>query len=262
MPLDLQDAEQTLLGPLHARAIDAGQPLSLLRDRMSAEIASRIEFDFRTLLPPGRTAVVRTQIFDTVARAFMSDHPTATVVDVGSGLNTRFERIDNGTVRWFDVDQPRVAALRRRLLRVSGRRMHVAGSILEDGWLELVATTPGPHCFLFEAVLGYLPCPEVRPLLERIARRFTGATILFDVHPRWSVDRDGDLHMSAKSSAPTLFTKTIPAAIDEWSIGARITDTIPFLGHSPCKRRAGRFTLQPQNARAGQPRMVIQLRAT
>jgi O-methyltransferase involved in polyketide biosynthesis len=35
------------------------------------------------------------------------------MVELGTGLNTRFERLDNGRVHWFDLDLPDVMALRR-----------------------------------------------------------------------------------------------------------------------------------------------------
>jgi O-methyltransferase involved in polyketide biosynthesis len=36
-------------------------------------------------------------ILDGWVRRFIAQHPTATVVELGTGLNTRFDRLDNGT---------------------------------------------------------------------------------------------------------------------------------------------------------------------
>ncbi|MER7775824.1 hypothetical protein ABTZ21_12530 [Streptomyces sp. NPDC096191] len=44
---------------------------------------------------------------------FLAEHPTGTVVEVGTGLSTRFEPVDNGRVRWFDLDLPDVVYLRQ-----------------------------------------------------------------------------------------------------------------------------------------------------
>jgi len=252
---ELRDSEQTLLGPLHERAADARHPLSLLHDAWSLEISMRLAYDFSRLRPPTRTAVVRTQLFDRVVGAFLAAHPTATLVELGAGLGTRFERLDNGTVRWFDVDRPRVVSLRRRLLPVSGRRMHVASSILERGWDDLVATTAGPHCFVFEAVLGYLPCDAIRPLLTRIAARFSKATIVFDLHPRWIADRAGTLRMADGLTA-TVGVQDVATAIERWQIGQVVA--VPFLGYS---RRAGATELHPRAWTVGWPRMMLTLRA-
>jgi O-methyltransferase involved in polyketide biosynthesis len=58
--------------------------------------------------------VSRTMIFDWWIRQFLADHPNRTVVELGTGLNTRFERTDNGSVHWIDLDLPDTIELRRR----------------------------------------------------------------------------------------------------------------------------------------------------
>jgi O-methyltransferase involved in polyketide biosynthesis len=47
-------------------------------------------------------------------------HPEGLVVNLGAGLDTRFYRLDNGTITWIDIDLPEVVAfspepIRRRL---------------------------------------------------------------------------------------------------------------------------------------------------
>lgn len=50
--------------------------------------------------------MLRTVILDTWVRDFLAGHPAGTVVDIGTGLNSRFERVDNGQVHWIDLDLP------------------------------------------------------------------------------------------------------------------------------------------------------------
>lgn len=50
----------------------------------------------------------------------MDAHPEGLVVNLGAGLDTRFYRLDNGTITWIDIDLPEVVAfspepIRRRL---------------------------------------------------------------------------------------------------------------------------------------------------
>ncbi len=54
----------------------------------------------------GLVGVIRTAVFDVWVRDFLAEHPGGTVVELGTGLNTRFERVDNGTVHWIDLDLP------------------------------------------------------------------------------------------------------------------------------------------------------------
>lgn len=36
------------------------------------------------------------------------------MIEIGTGLNTRFESVDNGVVRWLDLDLPDTIELRRQ----------------------------------------------------------------------------------------------------------------------------------------------------
>jgi O-methyltransferase involved in polyketide biosynthesis len=50
-------------------------------------------------------------------------------------LNTRFERVDNGEVRWFDLDLPDSMTLRKQFFKETERRKFITGSALEKDWI-------------------------------------------------------------------------------------------------------------------------------
>jgi len=41
----------------------------------------------------------------------------AVVVNIGAGLDSTFQRVDPGTVRWINIDLPDVVAMRQKLIR-------------------------------------------------------------------------------------------------------------------------------------------------
>ncbi|HBZ19782.1 MAG TPA: hypothetical protein DEO60_01525 [Bacteroidales bacterium] len=45
------------------------------------------------------------------------------IKNIGCGLDTRFERIDNGKLKWFDIDFPEVIKLRGRFMNENSRRI-------------------------------------------------------------------------------------------------------------------------------------------
>jgi O-methyltransferase involved in polyketide biosynthesis len=118
--------------------------------------------------------VLRTLIIDWWVRQFLAAHPEGMVVELGVGLNTRFERTDNGTGRWIELDLPDTVELRRRFFADTGRRRMVAGSVLDEDWMDTVAAEPGPYLFVAEGVLVYLPEDDVTRTLSRISARFAG----------------------------------------------------------------------------------------
>lgn len=185
-PVDLGDVQETLFIPLLARARETRKARPILRDPKAAEMIESIDIDEAKYGRSGAVGVVvlRTAIFDTWVRAFLEQHPAGTVVEIGTGLNTRFDRVDNGSAHWIDLDLPDTMELRRKFFTDSPRRRMVAGSVLDDGWLRAARDLPGPYFFVADGVLVYLREADVSRALTRIAERFPGALIAFDTYPR------------------------------------------------------------------------------
>jgi O-methyltransferase involved in polyketide biosynthesis len=219
--VELGPVQETLLIPLLGRAAETRRAGGLLRDPKAVEIVEQLDYDFskwegiRSLVG----ASLRTRMFDEEVRAFLAEHPGGTVVELGCGLNTRYERLDNGTARWFELDLPDSMALRRQFFEDTPRRTMLAASVLQTDWMEIVAATGGPWCFVSEAVLIYLDEPEVRQVVSRLAARFPGAWLLVDTTSAAMVDNQ-DKHdaMSKLPSASHFRWKCDdPRALERWA---------------------------------------------
>jgi O-methyltransferase involved in polyketide biosynthesis len=183
---ELGDVQRTLFFPLLARARETARKRPLLRDAKAAELVRAIDFD------PGPydqgimsfVVLIRTMILDWWVGQFLAAHPGGTVVELGTGLNTRFERTDNGSVHWIDLDLPDTIELRRRFFADTERRRMIAASLTDEDWLADVARRPGPYFFVSDGVLVYLREADIAGTLTRIAARFPGAMLAFDTYPR------------------------------------------------------------------------------
>ena len=183
--LEPGSVQQTLFFPLMARARETESKRPLLRDPKAVELVRVIDFDPAAFKSPMRfLVVIRTMILDWWVRQFLADHPHGTVVELGTGLNTRFERTDNGSAHWIDLDLPDTIGLRRRFFVDSGRRRMLAASLLDEDWLPEVEQLPGPYFFVSDGVLVYLREEEVTGALARIAARFPDSGLAFDTYPR------------------------------------------------------------------------------
>ena len=151
--------QETLFITLAARARETQRKRPVLRDPKAVEMLRSIDYDAAKYGrgAGGSVTVLRTAIMDFWVRAFLAGHPAGTVVEIGTGLNTRFERVDNGQVHWFDLDLPDTIGLRRTFFADTDRRRTVAASVLDEDWLPVVAQSRGPYFFVAEGVLVYLP---------------------------------------------------------------------------------------------------------
>ena len=212
---ELGAVQQTLYYPLAARARETGKKRPLLRDPKAVEIVQSMEFSAAPISPGPTTILVtiRTLVFDWWVSQFIARHPGATVIELGTGLNTRFERTDNGTAGWIDLDLPDTIALRRRFFADTGRRQMVAASLTGEDWLDIVARRPGPYFFVSDGVLTYLTEDEVTGTLARIAARFPGAMLAFDTYTRASANRE--VKMAARRRvAPWQWTCDDPRSLE------------------------------------------------
>ena len=184
--VDLAGASQTLLLPLHARAEHTLSSRPRLEDWAAVDLVSRLDYDFSEaardrLMSDG--VILRTLTLDPLVSGFISTHPDAVVVNVACGLDTRFHRLDNGRITWFDLDLPDVIALRRQLLGEGERRHLIAASALDPDWPEQVEAA-GDVLVVVEGLTMYLTEDQVRGLMGIIAGSLPGATVLVEVMPR------------------------------------------------------------------------------
>ena len=192
MNVSLGPVQETLLIPLLGRAKETQRRRGLIDDARAVEIVGQLDYDFSKWAKARSLtgAVLRTRMFDEDVSAFLHANPDGTVVEIGCGLNTRFERLDNGRARWIELDLPDVIDLRREFFQDTDRRTMLATSVLDDGWLD-EATADGPICFISEAVLIYLDAADGERVVERIARRFPEAWLVMDTAPQAIVDSQG-----------------------------------------------------------------------
>lgn len=231
LPIHLSPAEESLLVPLYGRALDSLGKRPILSDPKAVEIAAAIDWDFQRFNQKRRIvgSALRSALFDAWAADFIRRHPQATVVEIGAGLNTRFERLDNGHVRWFDLDLPDVVELRRRFFADSDRRTTLAASVVDRGWIAAVRTSPRPYLFVAETVFIYLTEPEVKAALAQIAANFPGAMIAFDTASLEAISRENQDHARLKLAARGTWACEDPRDIERWNIGLRLVESRSLL---------------------------------
>ena len=177
--------KETYLATLYGKALDAASPNPILGDRYAAAAVDRLDVDFKALkLPDGGdiTLPMRARHFDAWTRAFIRDHPSATVLHLGSGLDTRVQRIDPPpTARWYDVDMPDVIDLRARLYPARTNVHLIRSSVTDLAWLDSV-TADQPVFVVAEGLMMYLPEAQGLALLQRITRQFPSGQIAFDAY--------------------------------------------------------------------------------
>ncbi len=194
--------KETMLMTLSGRAIQSQWKDPILRDPWAEEAMRHIDYDISKQYTGvgswsmwkdiGCTIVAtRAATFDQLTNRFLADHPDATVLHLGCGMDSRVFRVDPpATVQWFDVDYPDVIDLRRQLFPERAA-YHLIGAPLDDlRWLDEVPRDR-PGLFLAEGVLHYVSETEVKALLNAVVAHFPGGQVIFDICNQFIVKRAG-----------------------------------------------------------------------
>jgi methyltransferase (TIGR00027 family) len=195
--------KETMLMTLSGRAIQSQWKNPILRDPWAEEAMRHIDYDMSKQLTGvaswsmwkdiGPTIIAtRAATFDLLTTRFLAEHPNATVLHVGCGMDSRVFRIDPPAgVQWFDVDYPDVIALRRQLFPERDAAYHMIGAQLDDlRWMDDVPRER-PGLFIAEGVLHYLSETEVKALLNAVVAHFPGGQMIFDICNSMIVKRAG-----------------------------------------------------------------------
>jgi len=189
--IELGSVQRTLLLPLWGRAVETKKPRPLLVDQTAVRILDTIDYDFSTIarnisFVSQLSWIARSLHTDRTIREFLERRPGATFVNLGCGLDTTFERVDNGLLSWYDLDLPDVIELRRRFIQESARRKFIACSLLDHGWWEQLKDADSMF-FLASGVFYYFEEAQIKALLIDLASAFPGSEVLFDACSRRGV---------------------------------------------------------------------------
>lgn len=180
---ELKGVPKTLLIPLWARATESQRPHPIIRDPLAIDMLNRIDYDFSTFDKEWMTRLVvaiRTEILDREVKAFIEKHPDAIVINLGCGLDTRFFRLDNGRIHWYDLDLPETLLVKRQFFTETDRYKFIAKSVFDYSWINDIPRANGTVLIIAEGLLMYFPEQEVKELFNALVVTFHGAEMLLE----------------------------------------------------------------------------------
>ncbi len=119
---------------------------------------------------------------DKRVKQFINRYADGIIVNVGSELNTMFSRMDNGRIRWYNVDMPEIMELRRSMMETRDREQNIGKSILDFSWLDSIKKKPGQAMlFVCEDVTKYFTKKRLQAFLNAVWEKFPGSEVVFDI---------------------------------------------------------------------------------
>jgi len=181
--IKLEKEKETLLVPLYSKALESKKETPIISDNKAIEIVSKTEYDYTRLKIPKQTYIticIRAKQFDNYVREFLQKYSKGIVVQLGCGLDSRFNRVDNNEVEWYDLDFPEVIELRKHFYKETDRYHLISSSVMELNWLDSINAKNKPVIILAEGLFMYLKEEEVKSLIITLQKKFSGSTLIFD----------------------------------------------------------------------------------
>ncbi len=178
--------QETMLGPLWARAKFSKLYPEILDDQKACEIIEKLEYNFSKVQEylgewRGIGLLVRAKNFDNALKDYIEKFPNATIVNIGAGLDTTFFRVDNGKIKWYDLDLSDAIEFRKQFIPETNRSKFISKSALDYSWFDEIDFSHDKGIFLIAGgFIYYFQENEISAFFRALAEKFPDGELIFD----------------------------------------------------------------------------------
>ena len=180
--------QETLLIPLYARRLCNDRFASLYNDPSAAEVCDRLDYDFSELDKKADSTAYEFGALEGAMRQldmmweindYLKDHPKASIVCFGCGLDQDPRRCGSEDNKIYNLDFPDTIEAREQLIGVDQRETNIPGDINSLEWMDRIDASGGV-IFYAAGVIHYFKKEDVKKLVLSMADRFPGSRLVFD----------------------------------------------------------------------------------
>jgi O-methyltransferase involved in polyketide biosynthesis len=229
--VELGDIQKTLFMPVWARAVETQKNKPILIDKTAVTIIDSVDFDFSSMsqnVPEiSQIAwIARCKRFDLIVKDFIERHPNGTVINIGCGLDTSYERINYSSIIWYDLDLPDVIDLKKKFLNESDNRKYIPSSFLDTKWFDDIIIKD-KVLFISTGVFVYFEETAIKEFIIKVADKFDDSEIFFDVTSPKGLEIANQVIQKSGLDSRSFFKwgLTDKSIITSWDNRIRLLDT-------------------------------------
>ena len=182
--ITLKGVQETLLLPLWGRANETKKEKPLLVDNEAIRIINSLDYDFsqiqKKVNPLSLAAwIARSIYFDRKILEYLENNINGTIINIGCGLDTTYERVQNGKAKWYELDFPEVIETRKALLEESPTRIFLPYSVFDQAWYSKIENKKD-ILIIIAGVIYYFDESEIKDLFRSFKTVFNKCTVVFD----------------------------------------------------------------------------------
>jgi O-methyltransferase involved in polyketide biosynthesis len=242
LSIKLAGIQETLLIPLWARAVENERPNPIVWDSMAGKIMAQIDYDFSKFKTSRLSQLgvsIRTMLLDREVNRFLERNPSAVIVNLGAGLDTRRARLKIRDNDWYDLDLPDVIDVRRNFFTEDESYHFISKSMFDYSWMDDINYSGRKLLIVAEGLFMYFEEAILKELMNNISNRFTGAEMLVEIMGPALVgkSRRHDSLSKIKNAPEFKWGIKDSKELESWNPNIRLVDEWCYFDYH--KKRAG-----------------------
>ena len=236
--------QETLIIPLYSRKICSSLYPNIYYDKTAVDLINQIDYDFSEIEKKSKSLIQRFGALEVAARQsdiayevneYLKEHPFASVVNLGCGLDNTGRNCDNGKCKIYNLDFPDVIKVRNELLPPEDREENIACNLNDVEWFDKIDKSNGV-IFFASGVFYYFLDEEVKSLIVKMSSYFNDSVLVFDAAGKMTVKLISIWLNSLKvKEIGTYFSVSNLKEISLWSNNIEVTSKGFMLGYNDLK---------------------------
>ena len=223
--IKLSKEKETLIIPLVAKALESKKDNPIIYDETALKIYNQIDYDFNSLNIPTKTNImlaIRAKLMDDYVENFLNNNRDCVALHLGCGLDSRYKRINNKDVDWYDLDFKEVIDIKKNFFEESTNYHMIGSSVTDYSWIDNIPKDKDNYIIIAEGLLMYLKYDEIKELLLTLKEKIGGYKLIFDAYSILTA-KNANKHPSIKKTKAN-----INWGIDNPKELEKISDEIKF----------------------------------
>lgn len=186
--IEKNTVQETLMVPLYGRKMCSEKFSELYKDIFVEKLCARLDYDFSELEKKKNSFLYEFGALEAAMRQldiiweikeYLKDHPKASLVNLGCGLDETGKTCDNGLCNIVNIDFPDVISIRKQLISEHEREKNIACDLKDYLWINEIDGSNGV-IFFAAGVFHYFKTKEVKTLVLKLSREYPGGCLVFD----------------------------------------------------------------------------------
>jgi len=251
--VELGKLQETMVLPLWGRFLESKKNDPLVYDSKAIEIINNMDYDFSEMENKlteyhALAWAVRSKTMDVAVENFIKKHPKAVIVNIGAGLDTSFERADNGEITWYDLDLPDAIEFRKKFIDETDRRCYISKSVFDYSWFDDIKSKNNNILFIASGVLEFFKEEDLKKLFYELACKFPNGELFFDTLSEEGLKYANDVMVKAGMKEGMMEWGINSAnEITKWNDKIEVADEFSYYERIPRKKEWSNSVVETMN---------------